>query len=150
MCVTHVDSATAYKRVQLGAKRCTFDNIVIGLSRCDDVYIADVQIVAPRDEGIPNDDGIDPDSCSNVLVERCLADVGDNSVAIKSGKDLAGRKFNRPSANIVMRDSKFVCETWAIGSEMSGGVFNITIDNCEFGGNRSDFVGFHWISLGFI
>jgi polygalacturonase len=51
----------------------------------DDIYIGAVNVTAPRDEGIPNDDGIDPDSCSNVLVEKCFVSVGDNSVAIKSG-----------------------------------------------------------------
>jgi polygalacturonase len=45
---------------------------------CDDVLISNVNISAPRDEGIPNDDGIDPDSTSNVLVEDCWVSVGDN------------------------------------------------------------------------
>ena len=43
---------------------------------CDDVYIGNVNITAPRDEGIANDDGIDPDSTSNVLVENCWVSVG--------------------------------------------------------------------------
>jgi polygalacturonase len=51
----------------------------------DDIFIGSVNVTAPRDEGINNDDGIDPDSCSNVLVDECWVSVGDNSVAIKSG-----------------------------------------------------------------
>ena len=110
---------------------------------CDDVHIAGINITAPRDEGIPNDDGIDPDSSSNVLVEQCWVSVGDNSVAIKSGMNWAGRQLHRASFNHVWRDSVFASETFAIGSEMSGGVFNITVDNCVFGTDGSDFAGFH-------
>ena len=105
---------------------------------CDDVYIGHVNISAPRDEGIANDDGIDPDSTGNVLVEDCWVSVGDNSVAIKSGmvrappipprlsasslthavlcQDFFGRRFDRPSFNHVYRNSTFTCETFAIGS----------------------------------
>ena len=90
---------------------------------CEGVYVGNVTVTAPRDEGIPNDDGIDPDSCNNVLVEGCLVDVGDNSVAVKSGMDFAGREFGRPCSNLVFRNSTFVCETFAVGSEMSGDVF---------------------------
>ena len=45
---------------------------------CDDVYIGYLNVSAPRDEGIPNDDGIDPDSTSNLLVEHSWVSVGDN------------------------------------------------------------------------
>jgi len=51
-------------------------------------------------------------------VEGCYVSVGDNSVAIKSGIDYAGRTFGRPSYNIVMRDSTFVSETWASKFEL--------------------------------
>ena len=98
---------------------------------CDDVIISGLNISAPR--GSHNTDGIDPDSTSNVLVENCWVSVGDNSVAIKSGMNWAGREFARASFNQVFRDSIFTCETFGIGSEMSGGVFNITVDNCIFG-----------------
>eukprot|EP00658_Telonema_sp_P-2_P014094 TRINITY_DN15343_c0_g1_i1.p1 TRINITY_DN15343_c0_g1~~TRINITY_DN15343_c0_g1_i1.p1 ORF type:complete len:233 (-),score=26.70 TRINITY_DN15343_c0_g1_i1:248-946(-) len=111
------------------------------------VYIANVNITAPRDEGISNDDGIDPDSVSELLVEDCMVSVGDNSVAIKSGMDRSGRSFGRPSFNHVFRNSVFECETFAIGSEMSGGVFNVTVQGCVFGGDRSDFVGVHLKSM---
>ena len=107
------------------------------------VYLTDLNITAPRDEGIDNDDGLDPDSCEEVLVERCVVDVGDNSVAVKSGMDGAGRAFGRPTRNVVFQDCEFVCETFAIGSEMSGGVYNLTVRRCAFGGRGSDFAGVH-------
>lgn len=100
---------------------------------CDRVHVRDVRITAPRDERAPNTDGIDPDSTTNVLIERVIVDVGDNSMAIKSGYNEWGAKFARPSANIHIRDSFFVSASWAIGSEMSGGVYNVTVENCVFG-----------------
>ena len=111
---------------------------------CDDVYIGHVNVSAPRDEGIANDDGIDPDSTGNLLVEDCWVSVGDNSVAIKSGMDWYGRQLNMASYNQVYRNSVFTCETFAIGSEMSGSVYNITVDNCIFGTDGSDFAGVHF------
>jgi hypothetical protein len=100
---------------------------------CKDVHIHDIIVSAPRNEIAPNTDGIDPDSCTDVLIERVIVDVGDNAMAIKSGMDQAGVQAGLPSANITIRDSRFVSESWAIGSEMSGGVYNVTVDNCHFG-----------------
>ena len=69
---------------------------------CDDVVVADVNIFAPLDS--PNTDGIDPDSCSNVLIERCYVESGDDGIAIKSGWDCFGQAVNRPTVNITIRD----------------------------------------------
>lgn len=55
-----------------------------------------------------------------------------------------GVQFGRASYNQVWRDSTFTCETFAIGSEMSGGVFNITVDNCVFGTDGTDYAGIHF------
>ena len=66
-----------------------------------DVYIHDVNISAPADSD--NTDGIDPDSSSNVLIERCVISCGDDHIAIKSGIDAAGRSFNMPSRNITVK-----------------------------------------------
>ena len=82
---------------------------------CDDVLISGVNISTPR--SWHNPDGIDPDSTSNVLVEKVWVSVADNSVAIKSGMNWAGREFGHASFNQVFRDSTFTCETFGIGSE---------------------------------
>ena len=69
---------------------------------CDGVLIRGLRITADSKRG-HNTDGIDPDSCNNVLVENCYVRVGDDAVAIKSGVDFAGRAFARPSQNMIFR-----------------------------------------------
>lgn len=85
----------------------------------------------------PNTDGIDVDSCSNVLIRNCHFSVGDDAIAIKSGLNKAGRDFNKPSQNIRIEnisvvDSNLSTNGLAIGSEMSGGVYNVTLDGANF------------------
>ena len=60
-----------------------------------------------------------------MLVEDCFVDVGDDTVAIKSGMDWAGRHFAHPAENILFRNCHFVQNAMAIGSEQSGGVANV-------------------------
>jgi polygalacturonase len=79
-----------------------------------------------------NNDGCDPDSCVDVLIENCTFRTGDDSIAIKSGRDLDGRTFARPSENIVIRniDMGSRHSGLCIGSEMSGGVRNVFAEDC--------------------
>ena len=65
---------------------------------CNHVHIHDVRI---ETQG-PNTDGIDPDSCQNVLIERCHISTGDDCIAIKSGKDADGRAVGIPTANVLV------------------------------------------------
>jgi len=98
---------------------------------CDNVIVRRVTI----DSYYPNNDGCDPESSSNVLIEDCTFCCGDDAVAIKSGRDADGRRVGRPSENIVIRRCKFQsqCNGLCIGSEMSGGVQNIWVDSVEIG-----------------
>lgn len=112
---------------------------------CDGVLIRGLNITAQGDarsthaaSAAPNSDGVDPDSSSNVLIEDCYVDSGDDAVAIKSGMDYAGRRFARPSANITVRNCHFVQNAIAIGSEESGGVRNVTFENIVVGPRRLD------------
>jgi len=102
---------------------------------CDGVVIRDLKITADPLRG-HNTDGIDPDSCSNVLVEGCYVRVGDDAVAIKSGIDAAGRRFNRPSRNMLFRNNIFETKHISIGSEESGGISNVTFQDCVLGTSR--------------
>ncbi len=78
-----------------------------------------------------NNDGIDPEYCKNVLIENVNFDNGDDNIAIKSGRDDEGRATNIPSENIIIRNCHFKgIHGVAIGSEMSGGVKNVFIENC--------------------
>jgi len=80
----------------------------------------------------PNNDGCNPESCRDVLIENCYFDTGDDCIAIKAGRNEDGRRINLPSENIIIRD----CEMKdghggvVIGSEMTGGARNIFIENC--------------------
>lgn len=81
-----------------------------------------------------NGDGLDLESCKNVLVENSVFDVGDDGICIKSGRDAEGRKRGMPTQDVIVRN----CTVYAahggfvIGSEMSGGAKNIWVDDCTF------------------
>lgn len=97
---------------------------------CNNVIVSNVTVLAPVDS--PNTDGINPDSCSNVLIEDCFVISGDDCVAIKSGWDEYGISFGRPSEHILIRrltcispDSAVI----ALGSEMSGGIQDVRAED---------------------
>ena len=75
----------------------------------------------------PNNDGCDPESCSDVVIQGCTFDTGDDCIAIKAGKNADGRRVNVPSQDIVIRDCDFVDGHGGvtIGSEMTGGVSHV-------------------------
>lgn len=81
-----------------------------------------------------NGDGIDVESCRNVLIENSIFDVGDDALCMKSGRDEAGRKRGIPTQDMIIRN----CVVYhahggfVVGSEMSGGVKNIYVSNCTF------------------
>ncbi len=81
----------------------------------------------------PNNDGCDPDSCRDVLIENCLFDVGDDCIAIKSGRNEDGRRIGVPCENLVVRGCtmKDGHAGVAIGSEVSAGCRNVFIEDCR-------------------
>ncbi|WP_442794602.1 glycoside hydrolase family 28 protein [Pelobium manganitolerans] len=81
-----------------------------------------------------NGDGIDIESCSNVLLENSVFDVGDDAICIKSGKDEEGRKRNTPTENVIIRNNTVYAGHggFVVGSEMSGGARNIFVSDCSF------------------
>ncbi|KAJ4821296.1 Pectin lyase-like superfamily protein [Rhynchospora pubera] len=93
------------------------------------VVVKAVTILAPYDS--PNTDGVDPDSSSNVCIEDSYISTGDDMVAVKSGWDEYGISFGRPSSGITVRrvtgSNPFA--GFAIGSETSGGVENVLVEN---------------------
>jgi polygalacturonase len=80
-----------------------------------------------------NNDGVDPEMSQNVLIENCVFDQGDDAIAIKSGRNPEGWRLKTPSKNIVIRNNivKNGHQLVAIGSELSGGIENVFIDNCR-------------------
>lgn len=103
---------------------------------CTNVTVRGVKITTHG----PNNDGCDPESCRDVLIEHCTFDTGDDCIAIKSGRNADGRRVNTPSENIVVRN----CEMRdghggvTIGSEISGGCWNVFAYDCRMDSPRLD------------
>ncbi|WP_420238935.1 glycoside hydrolase family 28 protein [Telmatobacter bradus] len=98
----------------------------------NDIVIRNVRVLAP--EHSPNTDAIDPFSSSNILIEKVLADVGDDDIAIKSGP-VGSAGPDDPSRNIIIRDCVFKHgHGLSIGSEIAGGVHNVLAERISFEG----------------
>jgi polygalacturonase len=99
---------------------------------CENVTVRGVSVVSHG----PNNDGIDPDSCRNVLVEDCLLDTGDDCICLKAGRDEDAWAVGKPCENVVIRR----CQTRrghggvALGSEMSAGIRNVFVHDCRVEG----------------
>ncbi|MCH9022381.1 MAG: glycoside hydrolase family 28 protein [Planctomycetes bacterium] len=83
-----------------------------------------------------NNDGIDPDSCRDVLIEDCFLDQSDDCLAIKAGRDNSSWRKGRACENIVIRNMPSNFGGIAIGSEISGGVRNVFVYDCDFDSGR--------------
>ncbi len=96
---------------------------------CEDVTVRNVTVSTHG----PNTDGLNPDSCRNVLIEGCRFETGDDCIAVNSGMNEDGWRVNRPCENISIRDCVMTGGHGAIviGSGMSGGVKNVTADHCK-------------------
>ena len=81
----------------------------------------------------PNNDGCDPESCRNVLVENCNFNTGDDCIALKSGRNEDSRTNGMPIENVVIRNCNMENGHGGIviGSEVSGGAKNIFVENCR-------------------
>ncbi|HEX8334699.1 MAG TPA: glycoside hydrolase family 28 protein [Segetibacter sp.] len=81
-----------------------------------------------------NGDGLDLESCKNVLLENSVFDVGDDGICIKSGRDEQGRRRAMPTQNVIVNNCVVYSAHggFVIGSEMSGGAKNIYVSDCSF------------------
>src|SRR6478672_8947045 len=88
----------------------------------------------------PNNDGCDPESCTDVLIEDCDFDTGDDCIAIKSGRNADGRRLNVPTKNIIVRGCRMRDGHGGItvGSEITGGVRNLFAENCHLDSQNLD------------
>ena len=99
---------------------------------CEDLTVRNVYAKNPWYG--QNGDGIDVESCKNVVIENSTFDVGDDGICIKSGRDAEGRKRGMPTENLLVKN----CTVYhahggfVIGSEMSGGARNIIVEDCTF------------------
>jgi len=82
-----------------------------------------------------NNDGIDPECSENILIEDVTFNNRDDNIAIKAGRDLEARTLGIPSRNIVVRNCRFMGHNAiAVGSEMSGGVHEVYVEDCSYAG----------------
>lgn len=81
----------------------------------------------------PNNDGCDPEYSKNVIIRNCSFNTGDDCIAIKSGRDADGRRVAIASENIVVQNCKMFDGHGGvtIGSEVSAGVRNVYVENCD-------------------
>jgi polygalacturonase len=107
-------------------------NWTLNPALCEDVSILNVQV-----RNLPtaqNSDALDLESCRRAIIRDCTFDVGDDGICLKSGKDAAGRRIGVPTEDVLIEG----CTVYhahggfTIGSEMSGGVRNVRVDNCTF------------------
>ena len=138
-----------FKERPVGRPRLMFFNRcdgvrVHGIHACDaaswqmhpyfstNVDFLDMFISAPKDS--PNTDAIDPEACDKVNIIGCRFSVGDDCIAIKSGKIEIGRRFKQPANLHTIRNCimQFGHGAVTLGSEMAGGVTNLTVNRCVF------------------
>lgn len=102
--------------------------------RCENLIVRDIRVITSG----PNNDGVNPDGCRNVLVEHCYFDTGDDCVTLKSGINEEGWRIGKPTENVVIRhiETRRGHGGVVIGSDMSGGVRNVYAHHCTFNGTE--------------
>lgn len=152
MNVPRVDSEEEWERIKrflrpvmvslVGCKNVLLQGVIFQNSpawnlhplMCENIIIEDVLVRNPA--YAQNGDALDLESCKNALIVNSKFDAGDDGICLKSGKDADGRRRGKPCENVVVDG----CTVFAghggfvVGSEMSGGVRNIKVGNCQFVG----------------
>jgi polygalacturonase len=107
-------------------------NWTLNPAQCEDVSILNVSV--HNSYAAQNSDALDLESCRRAIIKDSTFHAGDDGICLKSGRDAAGRKVGMPDEDILVEG----CTVYhahggfAIGSEMSGGVRNVGVDNCTF------------------
>lgn len=104
---------------------------------CENIKVDHVTV----DTHLYNNDGCDPESCKDMIIENCHFSTGDDCIAIKSGRNNEGRNIGVPSENIIIRNNKFEDGHGGvtIGSEISGGVNDIFAHDNYFDSTELDY-----------
>ncbi len=115
-----------------GIKCCNSPSWTLHPYFSDNLGFYDLFVENPADSH--NTDGLDPESCKDVVIEGVHFSVGDDCIAVKSGKVYMGKKFKTPSENLLVRQCLMEDGHGAvtIGSEMAGGVRNLKVEECAF------------------
>ncbi len=125
------------------SKNVTLQGITFRNSPCwnihpvfsDDLFFYNINVEAPAVS--PNTDGFDPESCSHIRLLGARFSVGDDCIAIKSGKIYMGRKYHRPSRDIEIAFCAMLDGHGGVtlGSEIAGGVYDVRVHHCWMRGN---------------
>ena len=101
---------------------------------CDNISFLNLYIHNPSDS--PHTDGLDPESCNGVTVLGTVISVGDDCMAIKSGKYYMALNHHKVTENVVIRNCRFERGhgSVTVGSEAAGGVKNVRVSQCIFDG----------------
>lgn len=105
---------------------------------CENVIARNLKVLTRH----PNGDGVNANSCRNMLIEHCYFQTDDDAVAIKSGMNADGRRVNKACENIVVRHIYSKGPRWgsiSIGSDISGGVKNVFVQDVRFDGTLLGF-----------
>ena len=115
-----------------GVKFCNSPSWTLHPYFSNHLRFLDLTVENPADS--PNTDGLDPESCRDVEILGVRFSLGDDCIAVKSGKIYMGRKHKTPSENIHIRQCLMENGHGAVtlGSEMAGGVINLTVEDCIF------------------
>ncbi len=99
---------------------------------CENITINRVMVSNPW--YAQNGDALDLESCNKALIVNNIFDAGDDGICIKSGKDKQGRLRGEPCQNVLVMNNTVLHGHggFVVGSEMSGGVRNIYVNNCSF------------------
>ncbi len=91
-----------------------------------------LEVLNPWDS--PNTDGLDPESCKDVEIAGMHFSLGDDCIAVKSGKLYMGQRYKTPSENVHIFQCKMESGHGAVtlGSEIAGGIRNMTVEKCIF------------------
>lgn len=103
---------------------------------CENVIIRGITVNSTQ---IPSGDGIDIESCKNVLIEYCTLNCGDDCFTLKAGRAEDGLRVGKPTENVIIRYSLAKEGHGGItcGSETAGGIKNIYLHDCVFDGTRT-------------
>ena len=103
-----------------------------------DLLLANLTVLSPRSVG--NTDGIDPDSCEDVLITDSYISVGDDAISIKSDNITAdgGARVMVPTRNVTMRRLAIRSRNWCLGSSTFGGIYDILFEDSTIGDPADD------------
>lgn len=103
---------------------------------CENVVVKNVTIHSAGANG----DGVDVDSCQDVLIDHCNINTGDDAISLKSGRGESAMKMERPTENVTIRNCNLVSRSFAavgVGTELSGGIRNTKLEDCTLSGHQN-------------